>query len=65
MCAMEGAARTQDPRRIALLLGQLASFEEERRRPSARERLERVIGGYLARLLVGALTAQRPRQARF
>jgi hypothetical protein len=63
---MEGAARTHDPRRIALLLGQLASFEEESRRPTARERLERVIGGYLARLLVGALTAQRrPRHARF
>ena len=63
---MEGAARTHDPRRSALLLGQLASFEEETRRPTARERLERVIGGYLARLLVGALTAQRrPRHARF
>jgi hypothetical protein len=63
---MEGAARTHDPRRIALLLGQLASFEEENRRPTARERLERVIGGYLARLLIGALTAQRrPRHARF
>jgi hypothetical protein len=62
---MEGAARTHDPRRIALLLGQLASFDEESRRPTARERLERLIGGYLARLLVGALIAQRrPRQGR-
>jgi hypothetical protein len=63
---MEGAARTHDPRRVALLLEQVASFEDVPRRPTARERLERLIGGYLARLLVGALTAQRrPRQARF
>jgi hypothetical protein len=62
---MEGAARTQDPRRIALLLEQVASLDENRR-PTARERLERLIGGYLARLLVGALTAQRrPRHPRF
>ena len=63
---MEGAAKTHDARRIAQLLGELASFDEESRRPPARERLERLIGGYLARLLVGALTAQRrPRHARF
>ena len=63
---MEGAARTHDPRRVALLLEQVASFEDVLRRPTARERLERLIGGYLARLLVGALTAKRrPRQSRF
>jgi hypothetical protein len=62
---MEGAARTHDPRRIALLLEQVASFEDETRRPTARERLERVIGGYLARLLVGALTGDRRTRARF
>jgi hypothetical protein len=57
---MEGAARTHDPRRIALLLEQVALFEDEAlRRPSARERLERVIGGYLARLLIGALAGER------
>jgi hypothetical protein len=62
---MEGAAKTHDARRLAQLLGELASFDEGSRRPTARERLERLIGGYLARLLVGALTAQRrPRQAR-
>jgi hypothetical protein len=28
-------------------------------RPAARERLERIVGGYLARLLVGALSGTR------
>jgi hypothetical protein len=28
-------------------------------RPAARERLERLVGGYLARLLVGALSSGR------
>jgi hypothetical protein len=62
---MEGAAGTHDPRRIALLLEQVVTFEDDRRRPSARERLERVIGGYLARLLVGALSDRRTRSPRF
>jgi hypothetical protein len=56
---MEGAAHSQDPRRIALLLEQVVAHEEGPRRPSARDRLERVIGGYLARLLIGALTGDR------
>jgi hypothetical protein len=30
-------------------------------RPAARERLERMVGGYLARLLVGALSSSRCR----
>jgi hypothetical protein len=62
---MEGAARTHDPRRIALLLEQVVTFEDDRRRPSARERLERVIGGYLARLLVGALSGDGRSRTRF
>jgi hypothetical protein len=56
---MEGAAHRHDPRRIALLLEQVVAFEDDHRRPTARERLERLIGGYLARLLVGALTSSR------
>jgi len=55
----EGAAPLHDPRRIALLLAQVVTYEDVRRRPSARDRLERLIGGYLARLLVVALTADR------
>ena len=50
------AADSNDPRRIALLLEQVIGIESVPRRPSARDRLERLIGGYLARLLVGALT---------
>jgi hypothetical protein len=61
---MEGAARTHDPRRIALLLEQVVTLDDDRRRPSARVRLEWVIGGYLARLLVGALS-DRTRSPRF
>jgi hypothetical protein len=56
---MEGAAPKHDPRRIALLLEHVVAFEDDRGRPSARDRLERLLGGYLARLLVGALTSSR------
>ena len=35
-----------------------AAFDEPGR-PTASERLERIVGGYLARLLVGALSASR------
>jgi hypothetical protein len=57
------AAHSHDVRRIALLLEHVVAFEDERSRPSARDRLERVVGGYLARLLVGALTGdRRPRR---
>jgi hypothetical protein len=62
---MSGAAHRQDAQRIALLLEHVVAFEDDRGRPTARERLERLIGGYLARLLVGALTTARPRRARF
>ncbi len=56
---MEGAAPSQDPRRIALLLEHVVALEDDPRRVSARDRLERVIGGYLARLLIGALSTDR------
>jgi hypothetical protein len=61
---MEGAAHTHDPRRVALLLEHVVAFEDDARRPSARDRLERLIGGYLARLLVGALTSGRRAHSR-
>jgi hypothetical protein len=48
-------------RGASLLIEHVASFDPERR-PSARERLERLVGGPLARLLVGAL-ARHPRRA--
>ena len=38
-----------------LLIAHCAALDEEHCRPSARERLERIVGGPLARLLVGAL----------
>jgi hypothetical protein len=56
---MEGAAQSHDPRRVALLLEHVIASEDAHFRPSARDRLERMIGGYLARLLVGALTTGR------
>ena len=55
---MEGAAHPREPRRVALLLEQIAA-PDDRTRPSANDRLERALGGYLARLLVGALTPTR------
>jgi hypothetical protein len=61
---MEGAAHRHDPQRVALLLEHVVAFEDDRGRPTARERLERLIGGYLARLLVGALTSSRPHRQR-
>jgi hypothetical protein len=36
-----------------------APLDAEPRSPTASERLERIVGGYLARLLVGALSASR------
>jgi hypothetical protein len=44
-----------------LLLEHVASFEpaEHPQRPAAQERLERLVGGDLARLLVGALAGDR------
>lgn len=40
-----------------------AAFDTEPRHPTAAERLERVVGGYLARLLVGALSSRRGRRS--
>jgi hypothetical protein len=36
-----------------------AALDAEPRRLTASERLERIVGGYLARLLVGALSGSR------
>ena len=50
------AAEPQTPGRgSALLIEHCAALDAEQCRPSARERLERIVGGPLARLLVGAL----------
>jgi hypothetical protein len=59
---MEGHTRRQDPRRIALLFEQVVALDRPPR-PSARARLERRVGGCLARLLIGALT-ERPARSR-
>jgi hypothetical protein len=48
-----------------LLLEHVTALEpgEYPQRPAAQERLERLVGGYLARLLVGALSnGRRPRR---
>ena len=57
---IEGAAPHPDRRRVALLLERVAGIDGDQARPSANERLERIIGGHLARLLVGALAGSRP-----
>jgi hypothetical protein len=60
-----GAAdpRPQGSRR-ELLLDHVTALDAEPRRPTARERLERLLGGYLTSLLLGALTGGRkPRAA--
>jgi hypothetical protein len=44
-----------------LLLDHCEALDTERRRPTARERLERIVGDSLARLLIGALSTRRPR----
>lgn len=44
-----------------LLLDHCEALEPEHGRPTARERLERLVGDSLARLLIGALTTRRPR----
>ena len=44
--------------RADLLLEHVAALEQPTR-PPANERLERLVGGYLARLLVGALQGGR------
>ena len=54
------AAEPQGTRGASLLLEHVEALEAPQR-PSADERLERILGGYLARLLVGALSARRGR----
>jgi hypothetical protein len=44
-----------------LLLDHCEALDTEHRRPTARERLERLVGDSLARLLIGALSDTRPR----
>lgn len=44
-----------------LLLDHCEALDTEHRRPTARERLERIVGDSLARLLIGALSTRRPR----
>jgi hypothetical protein len=44
-----------------LLLDHCEALDTEHRRPTARERLERLVGDSLARLLIGALSTRRPR----
>lgn len=56
------AAEPRGPRGSDLLLEHCEALDTENRRPTASERLERIVGGYLARLLVGALSG--PRRAR-
>ena len=57
---MNGAAEPQQGTRGAsLLIEHVEALETAR--PSAHERLERVLGGYLTRLLVSALSGSRRR----
>ena len=46
-----------------LLLDHCEALDTEHRRPTARERLERIVGDSLARLLIGALSSRRPRSS--
>ena len=43
-----------------LLLDHCEALDTEHGRPTARERLERIVGDSLARLLIGALSSRRP-----
>ena len=58
---MDAAEPQPSGRGASLLIEHVTEFEPGRR-PSARERLERIVGGPLARLLVGALSRQ-PRRS--
>ena len=58
---MNGAAGPhQGTRGSSLLIEHVEALEAEAR-PSANERLERVLGGYLTRLLLSALAGSRSR----
>ena len=56
------AAEPHTPKGSLLLMEHCAALDEEHCRPTARERLERIVGGPLARLLVGAL-GRHPRRS--
>jgi hypothetical protein len=56
---MTGSNEHLQGSRADLLLEHVAVFGAEREHPPAHERLERLVGDYLARLLVGALAGGR------
>ncbi len=58
-----GAAEPQVRRGVSLLMEHVEAFQASRLRPSANERLERILGGYLTNFLVGALSGQRKTRA--
>jgi hypothetical protein len=58
----DGAAEPQGARGASLLMEHVEAFEGGIR-PSANERLERILGGYLTQLLVGALSGTRSARA--
>jgi hypothetical protein len=55
----QGSAEPHGTRGSSLLIEHVEALQAAPRRPTAHERLERIIGSYLARLLVGALRARR------
>jgi hypothetical protein len=59
---MEAAEPHDLGRGSSLLMEHCAALDTEHCRPTARERLERIVGGPLARMLVGALR-RHPRRA--
>lgn len=55
----DGAAEPQGTRGASLLMEHVGSLEAGPMRPPVHERLERILGSYLTRLLVGALSGGR------
>ncbi len=58
---VEGTSPRGEAQRVALLLEHVAALDRRAARASAHERLERLVGSSLARLLVGALVGRRGR----
>ena len=58
---MDAADHHHPARGDDLLIEHWAALDAEPPRPNARERLERILGGYLTRLLVGALSYRASR----
>jgi hypothetical protein len=59
------AADSHGTRGAELLLEHVTALDPvEHQGPTARERLERIVGGYLARMLVGALSSGRRHRRR-